>query len=636
MNRSLWAGSLKVYLGSLIILLLIGVAIPLIWLGYDRGRNAAVAAAHEQIRILSDRAVDRYRIVFGSAVPIVAMAAASEALAAAPPADITAKWRFLLKGLKSSPYLDGIYAGYPDGSFVHAVSLENNGSWRDVLHAPPNASFALRIIAPEATGVRLSTWYFLGGGGQIVGALDPVAPNYDPRERPWYKLALAASGPILIRPYVTATTKTLAVTLSERLDAHPGIIAGADILLTTIAEFIAREKVSPGGSAYILDESGTLIIHSDPAVMDRLLATMLQRSSAVETDLRIDDPVLDNAKAALGGAANDRVAQFNVGGKPYIGSVSPIRFSSLLEGNTLLIAAPLSDFTGPSEKLLEEGLVISGLLLFAGILVALVVARLITRSLSGLTSEAGRLADLEFEGFPLQHSRIKEINSLAGALEIARDAIRTFALYVPRELVRKIISSSQRLAGAAVRQDVTVLFTDIRDFTTICERHRPEDVVAMLSAYFELMNEGVERNHGTIIQFLGDSIYAMWNAPVNDPLQVVHACRCALDLAAAVEVFNVHQRKAAKPEFITRFGLHTGQAVVGSVGALSRLQYTAMGDTVNVASRLEGINKEFGTTIIVSREVSDRASEFEFRPLGLWQAKGRSEKIEIFELVAAR
>jgi adenylate cyclase len=123
---------------------------------------------------------------------------------------------------------------------------------------------------------------------------------------------------------------------------------------------------------------------------------------------------------------------------------------------------------------------------------------------------------------------------------------------------------------------------------------------------------------------------------VNDPLQVVHACRCALDLAAAVEVFNVHQRKAGKPEFITRFGLHTGHAVVGSVGAPSRLQYTAMGDTVNVASRLEGINKEFGTTIIVSREVSDRASEFEFRPLGLWQAKGRSEKIEIFELVAAR
>jgi adenylate cyclase len=159
----------------------------------------------------------------------------------------------------------------------------------------------------------------------------------------------------------------------------------------------------------------------------------------------------------------------------------------------------------------------------------------------------------------------------------------------------------------------------------------------MLSAYFELMNEGVERNHGAIIQFLGDSIYAMWNAPVNDPLQALHACRCALDLSSAVEDFNARQRQAGKPEFATRFGLHIGQAVVGSVGALNRLQYTAMGDTVNVASRLEGINKEFGTTIIVSREVRDRSSDcFEFRALGLWQAKGRSEKVEIFELVAAR
>jgi adenylate cyclase len=237
----------------------------------------------------------------------------------------------------------------------------------------------------------------------------------------------------------------------------------------------------------------------------------------------------------------------------------------------------------------------------------------------------------------LQPSRIKEINSLAGAIAIARDAIRTFALYVPRELVRKIIASSQRLAGAAIRQEVTVLFTDIRDFTTICEQHRPEHVVAMLSAYFELMNEGVERHHGSIIQFLGDSIYAMWNAPVNDPRQAVHACRCALELAALVKNFNTRQREAGKPEFVTRFGLHIGQAVVGSVGALNRLQYTAMGDTVNVASRLEGINKEFGTTIIVSRAVRDRSSdEFEFRALGLCHAKGRSEKVEIFELVAAR
>jgi adenylate cyclase len=195
--------------------------------------------------------------------------------------------------------------------------------------------------------------------------------------------------------------------------------------------------------------------------------------------------------------------------------------------------------------------------------------------------------------------------------------------------------STGRGVDAASRQEVTVLFTDIRDFTTICERRQPEEIVALLSTYFDLMNRGVERNHGAIIQFLGDSIYAMWNAPMSDPDHALHGCQCALDLAAAICDFNIAQRAAGRPEFVTRFGVHTGPAVVGSVGAENRLQYTAMGDTVNVASRLEGINKEFGTTIIVSRATYDRCKgAFTFRPLGFHQAKGRTEKTEIFELAS--
>ncbi len=155
----------------------------------------------------------------------------------------------------------------------------------------------------------------------------------------------------------------------------------------------------------------------------------------------------------------------------------------------------------------------------------------------------------------------------------------------------------------------------------------------LLSEYFELLNRIVEDHNGTIIQFLGDSICAMWNAPIADSQHVDNACRCALALETGVHELNRRNRKAGLPELVTRFGAHTGPAVVGNVGARNRLQFTAMGDTVNVASRLEGMNKEFGTTILVSKTVADRCqARFLFRPLGLARAKGRARQVEVFEL----
>lgn len=631
-----WAGPLKLHLSLLIILLLLTVALPLIWMAYQRGQAAAEMAAHEKMQLLTERTGDRFRIVFGDAVPLVAMAALSEAFADPPPADLAAKTRLLVKGLASSSHLDGLYTGYGDGSFIHAVSLDNDKTWRQLLSAPKDAAFALRIISrTSAEASAASVWRFLGSNGEMLAELAPTDAAYDPRRRPWYRQALATPGTVSVGPYVTATTRALALTLAERHHSGKDAVAGADILLTTVGRFLDDEKVSPRGRAFVLDSAGDLVIHSDPALMEKLLLLQARKRRTGTDDPNIHDATVVAARAAL--PATDGPFAFTAAGETYLGQMAAIRFSPLLAGNRLVVMAPLSDFTAANDQLLRRGLVVSGLLLASGIIIAILIARLITRSLSALTDEAVHLSDFEFDQPASGRTYIREINSLADALGAARDAIRSFALYVPRELVRKIVTSRGDAQSGAARQEVTVLFTDIRDFTTISERHSPEAVVAMLSTYFELMNKGVERHNGAIIQFLGDSVFAMWNAPVNDPDHADNACRAALDLAAALRGFNTRQRAEGKPEFVTRFGLHSGPAVVGSVGAERRLVYTAMGDTVNVASRLEGINKEFGTTILASRAVKDRCEKrFVFRPLGFHQAKGRTEKVELSELVAAK
>ncbi len=614
------SGPLKLHLSLLITLLLIGIAGPLIWLAHERGQAAAIADANRQMAALAQRTMDRYRLLFADAAPILNMLSVAQTIARPGPDTLKATREMLVEAVADAPHLDGIYCAYPDGSFVHLVRLAKESAWRVTLHAPEVASFAFRIISPADTARRISSWQFLNDAGQAISTSAPSDANYDPRLRTWYKLASSVPGIIADGPYVTATTKSLAVTVAKAHAADGRVVIGIDILLDTIARFLAQEKVSPGGQSFVLDGQGNLLIRAGET----------GASTA-------HDGLIDIARRAEAGSAG-RIEPVRDGRsiENYLVTASRIEFSPLLQGNVLVIAAPLRDFTAESERLLKHGVALSLGLLLAGIAAAIAVSRLITRSLSKLTADAVQLGNLEVKAPPTSPSYVTEINLLSDALAVARDAIRNFALYVPRELVRKIVANKGTMA-LGERLDVTVIFTDIRDFTAISENNPPEEVVSWLSAYFELMNETVEANHGTIIQFLGDSIYAMWNAPVSDPAHVDHACQCALDLARKVGAFNEGQLASGKPILVTRIGLHTGTAVVGNVGAQNRLQYTAMGDTVNVASRLEGINKAFGTTIMASRAVRDRAGpDFVFRALGAHQAKGREEKIELFELAGVR
>lgn len=628
-----WVRPLRLHLSIVIILLLIGISVPLMGLTYEQGRRMALATAEEQMNQLSQYTIDRYRSLFNDGYSTVTVASVLKPLLSPPSVDLAAKTDFLIKTLEGSPYMDGFYVGYPDGGFLHAVAVERNPGWAEALDAPAGTVFAVRTIDRTDIG-PVSTWRFLDKAGAVIGERSTGQVSYDPRKRPWYRAASNGGEPVAVGPYVTATTKSLALTLAAPMAGDSKVVVGADLLLATISRLLAREAVSENARGYVFDREKKLIVHSDEAIMGQVLEGLLATGKAGPMSAAADpalEPIREELRIITEG--HDRTARFDVDGQPYIARISSVGFSDLLRGNTIVIAAPLSDFVGPSQRLLMKNLLITIIVLTAGILVALVVARLISRALLALSEDARQIGNLDFEARPAGFSWIAEINTLSRALASAREAIRTFALYVPRELVRNIVASGQANAGKAVRQEITALFTDIRDFTTISEQHSPEDVVGMLSTYFDLMNPIVERHNGVIVQYLGDSIYAMWNAPVADPTHVDDACRCALELKAAIDAFNEANRQAGRPELVTRFGVHTGEAVVGSVGAQARRQYTAMGDTVNVASRLEGMNKQYGTTILVSGAVRERSDgSFQFRSLGVAKAKGRNEGIEIFEL----
>src|SRR5262249_4099364 len=154
------------------------------------------------------------------------------------------------------------------------------------------------------------------------------------------------------------------------------------------------------------------------------------------------------------------------------------------------------------------------------------------------------------------------------------------------------------------RREVTVLFTDVEGFTSLTENVDPERVMLNMSRYLGVLSETIMAHGGTVDKFVGDGGMAIWNAPAKDPDHVAHACAATLACREANRKLNIEFEQEGWPAYKTRFGLHTGEATVGIIGSFDRMAYTVLGATVNLAARLEPLNKRYGSEILVSEAVA--------------------------------
>ncbi|MFN4160225.1 MAG: adenylate/guanylate cyclase domain-containing protein [Gemmobacter sp.] len=617
---------LQLLLATASVALILIVSAALIGLGFTRARDAALRDATANMQVFSARLLERLNALSEPVTSSLGLlTAVPNAFLTSPPERWEDKARLLAEVMRRAPHLDGVFAGYPDGSFFHRVNLSPPG-WRETLGAPEAAQAAIRMIRGDEPA-PVARVIFLDAAGRMLGEATPTDTDFDPRLRPWYIAALGQARAVATQPYRMVATGRIGVTVAQAHGINPEIVLGADIVLGSIGTFLAAERLTPGTVTFVVDATGRPVIHSDPAVMARLLSRNADEAGPT------GDAVLD-ALAAVDAGTGEAMRTLTVGEQRYVTLAVPLGTHALLAGHRVVVAAPLRELTEEARQSTLHALAVAAVVVVGAVLIALMVARLITRSLYRLTDGAERLQNLDFVTPIDVRSRIREISTLERSMNRARDAINTFALYVPKEFVRTGLREGHFDGRGAHRQEVTALFTDIYDFTTISEAHAPEEVVAMLSDYFDILDEVVRAHDGSIIQFLGDSIFAMWNAPVPDPDHAEHACRAALAAVDRLAQFNAGQRARGLPELRTRFGINAGLAVVGSVGARERLQYTAMGDVINVASRLEGMNKEHGTAILASAAVAERCGDtIAFRALGTAQAKGRAEALAIYEVL---
>ena len=202
------------------------------------------------------------------------------------------------------------------------------------------------------------------------------------------------------------------------------------------------------------------------------------------------------------------------------------------------------------------------------------------------------------------------------------------------------ISSTNCAARAPLRlggeqRELTVLFADIRDFTRVAERLSAPELTALMNEFFTAMTDAVLAHRGMLDKYIGDSLMAIFGAPLLDPEHALNACRAALDMRTALASLHARWRAEGRPCLEMRIGINTGRMVIGNMGTDRRFNYTVMGDEVNVAARLEGANKAMGTDILVSASTcSGAGTRVVARPQGEIEVKGRMQPVAAFELLA--
>jgi len=209
-----------------------------------------------------------------------------------------------------------------------------------------------------------------------------------------------------------------------------------------------------------------------------------------------------------------------------------------------------------------------------------------------------------------------------------------FGKYISKDLLAEIIDRNSELKLGGGKRVITIFFSDVRGFTSISEKLKPEQLVHLLNEYLTKMTKIILDNKGTVDKFIGDAVMAFWNAPVIEKDHEKLACETAATQIKTLVGLREEWKKQDFPEIRIGIGIHTGEAIIGNMGSEDRFDYTAMGDTINLGSRLEGLTKQYGVEIIVSESTFDKVKkDFKFRKLDMVKVKGKKIPVVIYELI---
>ena len=531
----------------------------------------------------------------------------------------------MLNVIKFDPDFSNFYIGLSNGNFIGAINIKNSTQSTflgdKTKRLPPDVVYAVQSVN-RTTPPFSETWYYLNAKFEQIAVENLPSSGFDPRQRPWYEGAEKTHGLYWTGFYEFLPAHDRGISVGNPVYDKEGklvAVVGADLTFSQMANFLNRLVIGKTGKAFIISTHRNVMI-PDPS--------NLKNDSGITSTLVFDVLKWHDANLERSGYV------FRSNGVDYLAYVSK---AAVIFGRDvqIVIIAPLNDFLSQMIKMQRTLiLMIIGILILSSLLIAY-FAKKISAPIVALADEVNKIRQLELDSKVRVKSNIKEILLIDSSIAAMRHALRSFARYVPKEVVKNLFHKGEEITLGGEKKEITIFFSDIAGFTTVAESLPIDTLITLLSEYFDAMTNIIIAEGGTVDKFLGDGIMAFWGAPLDVPDHASRACSAALHCNYAMVKFNQKRKAKGIPEFHTRFGINTGTVIVGNIGTLDRMNYTIMGDAVNLTARLQEIDKFYHTTIIISEDVYKKVGgEFLLRPLDIVNVKGKKEKVKIYELVA--
>ncbi len=453
--------------------------------------------------------------------------------------------------------------------------------------------------------------------------------DYDPRNRPWWQGGIAHPAGTWSEPYLSYDEPKSVLFTYTQAQSEQGQILGLwsiDYQIDFLSSFLYQVTKGEGVRILIVIENGTIIADSDlenglvlKSIEDEALpGNMLQK-------LRLELQKKPHYEGSL------LFKNFYT----YVERMAP---SPGMEWKVLTIIDK-RHFFGPVHQavLWAIGFAVPLSLIFI-LLTAIFFGR-ISKRLKEITYEMDQVRTLKIspKKFAARSSFVREVNIMNKALDHMRIALSSFVKYVPKDLIVELIKSGESACLGGKKKQMTLLFADLANFTRLAEELATDEVLAILGEYLKEMSIVIEQHQGVVDKYIGDSIFAFWGAPEHIESHALAACRAALAMQESFQKLWPSLPATYKILLRQRIGINTGRVFVGNIGSVDRFDYTAIGNAVNLASRIEGLNRLYKTTILVGEETAQMVDkEMMLRPIDWVAVKGKVQATLIYELMGLR
>jgi adenylate cyclase len=622
---------LSAIMAAFFVCLSIPILLFILIYNYYRHSETMVSILHEDVAKASRASVENVENMISGVAATLRLLA--EATAADPDFFRTERSNdVLFRALTSAAEIDAAFVSFEDG-YHRAVTRIDDDRRRSDIRIPRTANWHSNFIDDFSLGEKRSrhrtfydTWEHVVGQYTVPTTTDYRATSAYPDTKRTGTLAVSD-------PQINVDTGNPIINLRVPI-IHEGTFigsAGATITPIVLSGFLATHRASPHSTAIIADPTdGKVIAASDRQKSVRVVDGRLEVARLDNVD---DEDAREAYRLQRQANEDDFVFRSPRDGQDWSASFArfPVSFRHQWEA---VILTPTDDFIGGLKRTNRQIFIIIIALSALQLFLIYLLARRLSQPIESVSQDLKSVETLSFDQPMSRPSRVREIAQLQSAASLLRNSLQSFCSFAPVDVIRGLIKSGVPLRLGVEKRAMTILFSDLENFSTHAEQSSPDALLEQMSVYFEHVTRAIADEQGTVDKFIGDGIMAFWGAPVTVADHVLRACRGALRAARRMERVNEAWRADGKPTLRIRIGLNCAEVLVGNVGSSDRFSYTAIGDGVNVAARLEGMNKTFGTTICVSDSVFNAvASEIIARPLRHVQVKGRKQDFMIYELV---